>query len=423
MNQVLRLIKEQIIPYQGNEIVKEILGKYYNLVRNNGIPVVLFCAGFSGKVICDFFNKYDIYPACFCDNNPSRVGTELCGLPIISFDELNENHHDNLVVIASTAFQRFIEEQLVENGFETDRIISLNIKDPSYDQVLKREQIMSLARNGEPEDLLEWLKENEHRIQAAHELLADEKSKALFVRRLALVASGFEYRSYKKYLELFSEPILKFGYDNLERLNFGGNYFYFNNDVLELKADEVFVDGGAYIGDSTDEFVKTSEKIDFKYDKIFCFEADRGNYERLVENTSRYRDLTCLNLGLWSGQATVQFISSENTESFGARIQNQGGNIPVTSDTEIETTSIDKQLIDKKVSLIKLDIEGAELEAIKGAAETIKNHSPKLAISVYHNTSDLFEIPLLINQMKPEYRLYLRHLSNYFDDTMLFASI
>jgi predicted transposase YdaD len=69
-----------------------------------------------------------------------------------------------------------------------------------------------------------------------------------------------------------------------------------------------------------------------------------------------------------------------------------------------------------------MDIEGAEMEAIKGGADTILSRSPKLALSVYHKTRDLYEIPLLVHQLNPSYRLYLRHFGNYFDDTLLLAT-
>ena len=61
-------------------------------------------------------------------------------------------------------------------------------------------------------------------------------------------------------------------------------------------------------------------------------------------------------------------------------------------------------------------------KAVQGAADTINNHAPRLAISVYHKNSDLYEIPLLVHRIFPKYKLYLRHLGHFFDDTVLFAT-
>lgn len=73
------------------------------------------------------------------------------------------------------------------------------------------------------------------------------------------------------------------------------------------------------------------------------------------------------------------------------------------------------------MTFIKMDIEGAELAALKGAKNTIKMYKPKLAICVYHNPLDIIEIPKLIKEIEPSYKLYLRHYSKFYSDTILYA--
>jgi hypothetical protein len=87
----------------------------------------------------------------------------------------------------------------------------------------------------------------------------------------------------------------------------------------------------------------------------------------------------------------------------------------------VQTTSIDEQFDNEEITFIKMDIEGAEIEATLGAAETIKRCRPKLAISAYHNHSDLYRLPLLIHGLYPEYRFYLRQYGYTLFDTVLFA--
>jgi FkbM family methyltransferase len=419
MNEVLKSIIDHTRPLQEQELAREILGRYYHDAANGIIPVVLFCAGSSGKIICPFLIRNGIQPVCFCDNNASRVGESISGVPIISFEDLKRKHQDSLIVIVTAAYQNFIRRQLLDNGFDSERILTLDTTSPSFDDQLKRESVLMLARNGEPDRALEYLQSVDGKLLKAYNLLSDQKSKALFIRRFALIASGFEYQAYRDFLREFSEPILRFGYENTERLKVGGSYFYFNNDVILLKDGEVFVDGGAFIGDSAEEFIKACKTNQVNYKSIYCFEPDRSNYEKLLSNTSRYKNVTCINRGLWSCETTLRFVSSAQTESYGARIQ-EAGNI---ADVEIETVSIDAQLAGEGVSLIKMDIEGAEMEALKGAELAIRKYKPGLAISVYHKTDDLFEVPLLLHAMCPDYKLYLRHLGNYFDDTILFATI
>jgi len=423
MNEIHKKVTEQTVEFRGSEIVEEILGKYFYPAVSGTVPVVIFCAGASGNILAPLFSRYGIKPACFCDNDSSRAGNLYCDLPIISFDELKNKHRESLIVIASAAYQKFIKTQLLENSFNEDKIIVLDAEDSSFDSILRRERIMMLARNGEPTSLLDDLCHDEEKLLNAYELLTDNKSKDIFIRRLALVASSFEYKSYKNYLSEFSEPILKMGYNNPERFKYDGNYFYFNNDVLNLQDGETFIDGGAFVGDSAEEFIKHCKNNNIEFRQIHCFEPDKANFKELTVNMAKYKNIVCRQAGLWSHSTTLRFVSSAQTDRYCARIQGDEIGAQSSADIEINTVGIDEHLNGAEVSLIKMDIEGAELEALKGAAESIKDFAPKLAISVYHNVSDLYEIPLMIHQIRPDYKLYLRHLGNYFDDTILFAQI
>ncbi len=70
-----------------------------------------------------------------------------------------------------------------------------------------------------------------------------------------------------------------------------------------------------------------------------------------------------------------------------------------------------------------MDIEGAELEALQGAKNTIQRFLPKLAICIYHKPKDIIEIPLYIKKIAPRYNLYLRHYSNFHSETVLYAVV
>lgn len=68
-----------------------------------------------------------------------------------------------------------------------------------------------------------------------------------------------------------------------------------------------------------------------------------------------------------------------------------------------------------------MDIEGAEYEALEGSKEILKRYSPKLAICLYHKPEDIYKLPLLIHEMNPNYKFYIRHYSDYRTDTLLYA--
>ena len=88
--------------------------------------------------------------------------------------------------------------------------------------------------------------------------------------------------------------------------------------------------------------------------------------------------------------------------------------------TLIKAVALDDCISDL-VTFIKMDIEGAELEALKGSREILKRYRPRLAISLYHKKEDLEEIPVYIKELVSEYKLYIRHYSNAGVETVLYA--
>lgn len=116
--------------------------------------------------------------------------------------------------------------------------------------------------------------------------------------------------------------------------------------------------------------------------------------------------------GLWNEDAVLNFESNANALS------------RITEDKKgeaVEVTSIDKCLKGEKVTFIKLDIEGAEINALRGAEYTIKTYCPQMAVCVYHKPEDIWEIPAILLKYNPQYKFYLRHYSLCDFDTVLYA--
>lgn len=113
---------------------------------------------------------------------------------------------------------------------------------------------------------------------------------------------------------------------------------------------------------------------------------------------------------------------SENTQ-IGFDCAGEGSSIVENSacTSVIETTSIDEILDGGEATYIKMDIEGAEYEALLGAKNTIKKYKPKCAISIYHKRCDIWEIPILLLSYNPDYKFYLRTYSFSGNDTVLYA--
>jgi hypothetical protein len=122
------------------------------------------------------------------------------------------------------------------------------------------------------------------------------------------------------------------------------------------------------------------------------------------------------------GNAHIQKcrLSSTGRLSFNTTA-NSSSCIDVSGNVSIETDTIDHVTQGEKVSFIKMDIEGAELEALRGAQDTIRQHKPKLAICVYHKQEDLITLPHYILSLREDYRLYLRHYGDSCDELVLYA--
>ena len=145
---------------------------------------------------------------------------------------------------------------------------------------------------------------------------------------------------------------------------------------------------------------------------IFAFEPDENNFRKCKSVLERIDNVSyqLIPKGLWNSEAVLDFCASSNE---GSRFVAGGG-------TCIPVTSLDA-VIDGKVTFIKMDIEGAEYEALKGAERLIREYKPKLAVSVYHKPEDIWELPGLILSFCPEYTFYLRHYSLSSEETVLYA--
>lgn len=188
-------------------------------------------------------------------------------------------------------------------------------------------------------------------------------------------------------------------------------------DLPELKnhkiEDEVFVDAGAFDGQTSAMFVQWAGK----YKKIFALEPDPQNREKCKKTLEALdAEYEILPFGAWDKPEQLSFVSGLNGASHVGDDRQE--------DTEkqiiVQADKLD-DLIHEKVSFIKMDIEGAEINALKGAEKTIKTYKPKLAICVYHKKEDIWEIPRLILSYVPEYKIYLRHYSLSKDETVLYC--
>lgn len=161
-----------------------------------------------------------------------------------------------------------------------------------------------------------------------------------------------------------------------------------------LTQNEDYLDLGAYRGDTIRELLNYTNS---KYSSITALEPDRRTFKKLCEYAGNMSDTLLLQKAVFNGSDTVHFNSAAGRQS---SIADKG--------EETDSVSIDYLYKDKKVTYIKMDVEGAEYEALLGGKETLRAQKPKLNIALYHRSEDIFRLPLLIKEINPNYRFHLR---------------
>jgi len=213
------------------------------------------------------------------------------------------------------------------------------------------------------------------------------------------------------------KQLLEEGFDEENIINYGKEYDkltkkqYFDLPELstEINKNEIFIDGGCFNGLTSIAFDNWCKELGVK-GYSYAWEPDSNSYKTCklnLENSNMQYELIAK--GMWSDKNEFRFVS----DGISSTISSEGENI-------VEVDSIDN-VIDKCVTFIKMDVEGAEYQALLGAENTIKKYKPKLAICVYHKMEDIWELPQLIYEMNPNYTFYLRHYSFGDTETVLYA--
>jgi FkbM family methyltransferase len=191
-----------------------------------------------------------------------------------------------------------------------------------------------------------------------------------------------------------------------------GNKQYFGPEFMQPAPEEFYIDAGCYDGKTILDFFEFTGGEG----KVYGFEPDPTCYGNTLDAISTLDgcDVTLFPKGLWSVAGTQRF--SSKPEVAGSNI-NDGGDI------RIDTVALDDIVGESdRITMVKMDIEGAELDALKGGARAIRSNAPRLAISIYHKPEDIVEIPLFILSLNPGYKFYIRHHVPWLNnETILYA--
>lgn len=317
----------------------------------------------------NILNKYKI-TALIDDNKQDK--SKWNGIPIVKTDEVPG---DCIVINCSTSIRPIqVTKNLKLAGIK--EIIEIHELISEDQQYLPTPWFVSQQRNE--------LKSNLPAFKEIYRQLSDDKSReiALDVVRFRLTANPsfmlkYELKPEKQYFEEF--------------LNI---------------SNEIFVDGGGYNGDTTEAFMKLYPC----YKEIHLFEPSQPNILVATQKLRGIRNITIHALALSDSDAKLSFNSDKGPSS----AVNTGGAETVSAVT------MDQILITRPVSFIKLDIEGWEINALRGAENIIRRNKPKIAVAVYHAAKDFWDIPNYILSISPSYKVKIRHYTEGWSETVMY---
>ena len=179
------------------------------------------------------------------------------------------------------------------------------------------------------------------------------------------------------------------------------NHYSYPEINFDVEKGDIVLDCGASSSkDTYENYTYFAQKCGFN-GKVYAFEPIPRIYHELLEDIKNYTNIIPVNKGVCNENDVAYF--KENDRRGSSRVKESG-------DIKVELIKIDsfiKELKIPKINFIKMDIEGQEINALKGAYETIKKFKPKLAICVYHKPEHFYEIPLYIKSIVPEYKIWI----------------
>lgn len=319
-------------------------------------PIFIYGMGDGALKIMSVFRQKGITLSGIFASDDFVRGHSFEGYHVHKLSEIEEMIEDFVVVLAFAAgYQEIV-----------DKIYDIASKHTLY--------VPDVPVTGRGLFTYEYCLEHAEEIEQVYNTLADDYSRKVYASIINFKISGKI-----EYLAAVTTPKSEI-YKKIIKPGYG----------------EVYVDLGAYNGDTIRELMEFTHG---KYLAVYALEPDRKNFKKLAKFVDGMRHIYAYNAAAWCIDTELPFAAKAGRQSA----------ITANADNKVAARSVDSILDGRAATLIKMDVEGFEREAIWGASVTISHHSPKLMVSLYHRNEDIFELPLLIKKLNPSYKLYIRH--------------
>lgn len=336
-----------------NELLKSETS--WEIFKNSQTPIVLYGTGNGADKVLDEFERLGIKISGVMASDGFVRQRSFRGFKVMSLREIEETFEDFIIALCFAS--------------------SLQEVTDSIRRLAKRRKVLMPAVPvfGDTIFNREYAEENADRLCLARGLLFDEESRNVFDNMIR-----FQYTGELTYLfrsESSREKALK--------------------EILNLTNREKILDLGAYRGDTIEEICS----LFGGFESAVAFEPDKKSYEKLCEYAKSKDNIKALPYAVWENDREFEFMGG------GGRQSTLYGKGKYT----VKAVAVDNNLGDSQITYAKMDVEGAEKEALLGMKSLLTNQKPKLSVAAYHRTEDLCTLIPLIHSLNPDYKIHLRH--------------
>jgi len=343
---------------------------FRRMTAKMGERYILFGAGRLGQITLAGLRKVGVNPLAFADNDPKLWGTLIQELQVLSPQEAAAQFSQDSIFVITVYTSQPVWEQLT----------SMRVKAVSFAE-LAWMYPQSLTPHGALE-LPYKIFEQADNVWKALSLWSDDTSRREYLGQI-------EWRT------CLNRSILP--------AHLPQNEIYFANELIAVERNEIFVDCGAFDGDTIQEFLK-HRRSSFK--RIIAVEPDPANCKALETRIS------AIPAEIKSKIQIVQRAVGQKRDLVTFNATGTAGSSVGDGSYQVDCTPLDELLNSVHPTFIKMDIEGAELGALLGARKIIERDTPVLAICLYHAQEHLWQVPLLIQSLNSKYDFFLRRYAD-----------
>lgn len=327
---------------------------FWTEIKKEKLPIVLYGTGDGADRVLDEFERRHIPVLGVFASDGFVRDRSFRGFKVLSYSDARRIFGKMAVILCFGSHR----EDVIEN------ILRISSENELYMPDMLRDEAGHLFD-------LEYASEHKSDIEWAYSLLEDDISR----------------RSFKSIIDFRLSGKVECLIPDWEDISSSWS-------LLDIRSDESFVDCGAYTGDTISRFLSLAHS----YEKIYAFEPDVKTMKKLEKNTEGMENVTLYNAFVSDKSGEVLFMQGKGRGSNG--VKGKGIYVP--------SLTVDSALSGKRVSIIKYDTEGFELEALEGSRETIKRYSPRLILSSYHKIDDLWVLPRKVLSISDNYNFLFR---------------